>query len=82
MLISMIHINAMAMATNDTDYSCHTYKSCTTWFNQSFGINHIGVHITHIMPLVINSIGGRHTHTYIDIADKTILRNQSRQCLV
>ena len=52
-LVSMLRFNCKAMPTNDTDYSCHT-----NLFNQSYGsISY------HIMPLVITSLGGRHTYT-------------------
>ena len=32
----------------------------------------------HITPLVINSLGGGHTHTHAYIRTETILRNQAR----
>ena len=41
-------------------------------FNQSYEV--------HIMPLVLNSLGGGHTHTntHTDVRTETILRNQAR----
>jgi len=54
------------------DFNCHinereTPKTCLT--------NHKGSISHHIMPLVINSRGGGHTHvcmrTHIDIVDKS-----------
>ena len=35
----------------------------------------------HIMPLVINSLGGGHTHTHTDVRTGTILRNQAHASL-
>ena len=32
----------------------------------------------HITPLVINSLGGGHTHTHTDVRTGTISRNQAR----
>ena len=49
----MTCFNSKAMPTNDNNYSCH--KSCSTCFNQSYGV--------YIIPLVINSFGAD-THTY------------------
>jgi len=55
------------------DFNCHinkreTPKTCLT--NHSGSISH------HIMPLVINNLGGGHTHTHTDIVEKVISRNQ------
>ena len=44
---------------NNNDYSCHTYNSCKTCL-----INHMRFTSCHIMPLAINTLGGRHTHTH------------------
>ena len=72
-LVSTMCINSIAMPTNDTDCSSHTYA--VEPFSQSYG-----VHITpyaHIMPLVINSLGDRYTYcTHTHIADKIISKNQ------
>ena len=52
-----MHMDAYVTPTNDTDYSCHNYKSHRTYLTNLMGsISH------HIMPLVINSLGGGHTH--------------------
>jgi len=57
------------------DFSCHINKretptTCLT--NHKSSISH------HIMPLVINSLGGGHTHTCIlTLWTKVISRNQS-----
>ena len=45
------------------------YNSCRTCLT-----NHMGFISHHIMPLVINSFRGGHTHT--DVRTETILRNQ------
>ena len=49
--------------TMDNDYSCHI--KAIELFNQSYRV--------HIMPLVINSLGSRHTqaHMHTDFADKS-----------
>ena len=39
-----------------------TYKSHRTYLT-----NHNGSISRHVTPLVINSLGGRHTHTHTDI---------------
>ena len=49
----MMQINAIAMPTNDTDYSCHIKA-----------IESYGAISWQITPLVINSLGGRQTNTY------------------
>ena len=43
--------------------------------------NHMGSISCHITPLVINSLGGGHTHI-LTFADKAILRNQAGAHLV
>ena len=48
-----MRINAKAMPINDNDYNCHI---TATELDQSYGV--------YIMPLVINSLGGGHTHTH------------------
>ena len=48
--------------------SCHT-KVCLT--------NHMGSKLCHIMPLVITSLGGRHTHTHC-LQTRSISRNHAR----
>ena len=48
------------------------YKSHRTYLT-----NHMGSISHHIMPLVINSLGGGHTHTHAYIRTETILRNQA-----
>ena len=53
----MTHMDAKATHTNNTDYRCYNYKSHITNLT-----NHNGYISHHIMPLVINSLGGRHTH--------------------
>ena len=50
----MMCIDAKATPTNGIDYSC--YIKALEFYNQSYGI--------HIKPVVINSLGGGHTHTY------------------
>ena len=48
----MTHINAIATPTNNTYYSCHYNYAVEAFTN-------------HFTPLVINSLGDRHTkHTY------------------
>ena len=47
-------MDAYVMPTNDTDYGCHL-KSHRTYSTNSVS--------RHIMPLVINSLGGSHIHT-------------------
>ena len=48
----MMRTNAKATPINDNDYSCHI--TAVDLFNQSYEV--------HIMPLVINSLGGGDTH--------------------
>ena len=67
---SMTHMDASFTPTNDTDYSCHT-KHRTYSTNQMVCIS------CHIMPLVINSLGGRHTYAYRHSRTKEIIRNQA-----
>ena len=43
-LVSTMYMNAKALATNDTDYSCHVYK-LHNLFIQSHGV-HIMLHHT------------------------------------
>ena len=51
---------------------CNKLKSCRMGLtNHTQPISH------HIMPLVINVLRGRHTHTHTDAQTKTILRNQA-----
>ena len=54
----MMHINAKATLTNDTDYSCHI-KGCRTCLT-----NCVESISCHIMSLVVNSIKDGHTDTY------------------
>ena len=78
-LVSTMYINAKAIPINNTDYNCHKtlFNSCRTCIT-----NHLGSISPHIMPPVINSIGGRHTHAnthiyiHTDVRTETILRNQ------
>ena len=72
----MMRMDIYAMPTTNTDYSCHI-KAIE--FDQSYeSISH------HIPPLVINSLGGEHTHmqkhththTHTDVSTETILRKQ------
>ena len=49
--------NAKAMPINNNDYSCHIANSCRTCLT-----NCMRSLSRHIMPLVINSLGGGHTH--------------------
>ena len=61
----MTHLISKATPTNDTDYSCHTkavHVELVYIINQSLGV--------HITPLVISSLGGGHTDTYIHFADR------------
>ena len=53
----MVHINAKAIPTNNTNYSysIKVVELCLT--------NHIGFISHYITPLVINSFRGRDTHT-------------------
>ena len=60
----MTCMDAKAMPTNDTNYSCHI--KAIKLIYQSYGF--------YITPLVINSFGGGHTHT--DVRKETILRKQ------
>ena len=60
------------------DGKCHNYKliksreSCETCLtNHTRPISH------HIMPLVINALGGGHTDTHTDTQTKAISRNQT-----
>ena len=63
----MMHMDAKATLTNDTDYSCH----------RTFLTNHIGSTSHHIMPLVINILGSRHmyTNTHTDVPTEVILKS-------
>ena len=62
------------MPTNDTDYSCHIKTHKTYLTNRMGSISH------QITLLVINSLGGGHTHTHAYRRSRTevILRNQAR----
>ena len=73
-LVSTTHTSSKATPINDNNYSCHIHNSCRTCLT-----NHMGSISRHIMPLVINSLGGGHTHinTHTDIRTETILRNQA-----
>ena len=54
------------MPTIDTDYSCHI-KAIELIYNQLYNLfitNRMGSRSHHIMPLVINSLGGSHTYTH------------------
>ena len=68
----MIHFNSKATPINNTNYSCHNYKSCRTYLT-----NYIGSISFHIMLLVINSLRGghtymqTHTHAHTDFLDKS-----------
>ena len=66
----MTHMDAKATPTNNTDYRCYNYKSHITYLT-----NHNGYISHHITPLVINSLGGGHTHAYRH-PHRKILRNQ------
>ena len=59
-LVSMMLINAKAMSTNNTDYSCYVYKSCRA----NLTVGSLSCHIT---PLVNSSLGGIHTHMHTDV---------------
>ena len=71
-LISMTYINAKATPINDADYSGHI-----TAIEPVQPI--IWVHIT---PLVINSLGGGHTHTHTNVADKSNYKKPGAWLLV
>ena len=60
----MIHINAKATPTKDTDCSCHIEAAelCLTY--------HIGSISCQITLIVINSLGVSHMHTHTDFAEK------------
>ena len=49
-----MHMDAYTTPTNDTDYNCH----------RTYLTNHMGSISHHITPLVINSLGGGHTHKH------------------
>ena len=56
--VSTMHMNAYVMPTNDIDYNCHI--KAIELINQSYrSISH------HMTSLVINSLGGGHTHARI-----------------
>ena len=55
--VFMMRIDAKVTPTDNTDYSCHI-KSYTV-----YSTNHMGSISHHIMPLVIDNLGGGHTHT-------------------
>ena len=55
--VSTMRMETYATPTKDIDYSCYVYKSHRTYLT-----NHMGSIPRHIKPLVINSLGGRHTH--------------------
>ena len=61
MLVSTSHFKYQAMPTNDTHYSCHIQVLT----------NHIESMSGYIMPLVINSFGGGHTHIYTHMHTRT-----------
>ena len=69
----MMHINAKAIPINDNGYIYHItvveLVSPIVW-----GSNHAKSCLT--MPLVINNLGGRHTHkyTHTDIYTETIFK--------
>ena len=69
----MTRINVMTMPINDTGYSCHT-KAVELFCD-------MGSISQNIMPLVIDSLRGGHTHTYThmhtDVCTETISRNQA-----
>ena len=77
-LVTMTRSNFNATPTTDSNCSCHI--KAVELFNQSYGV--------HIMPLVINSLGGGYTHTHThththtnthtDVRTETTLRNQAR----
>ena len=52
-------MDAYVMPANDIDYSCMPYKSHKTYLT-----NHMGSLSHHIMPLVVHSLGGGHTHKH------------------
>ena len=64
-------MDAYAAPTNDIDYSCHINHG-------TYSTNHMGSISHHITPLVINSLGGRHTHKHANtiLRTETIIRNQ------
>ena len=63
----MMHLNSKVMSTKNTDYIQLPYKSCRTCL-----INHMGFISYQITPLVINNLGGGHTHSHMhtDLMDK------------
>ena len=67
----MTHTNATATRINDNDYSCPIANSCKTCLT-----NHMGSISYHITPLVINSLGGRHTHTHTHTRTHTHTHNK------
>ena len=72
----MTHMDAYIMLTKDADYNCYIKAI------ELILTNHMGSISRHIMPLVINSLRGRHTHTqtnthaYRHSRTEAILRNQ------
>ena len=58
----MMHINAKATPTNDTDYRC--YIKAIDLINQSYGV--------YIAVLVINNLKGGDTHTHTHSRKHTI----------
>ena len=70
----MTLINAKATPFNDNDYNCHNnnYRTCLT--------NCMEFISRHITPLVIDSLGGGHTHKHthiLTIRTGSILKNQA-----
>ena len=59
--VSMAHINAKTTPINDTDYNC-----CIKAVELVYPIIWV-----HVMPLVINSLGDRHTY---DVMDKSYFK--------
>ena len=68
-LVYTMRTNSKATPINNNDYSC--CRTCLA--------NRMGSISCHITPLVINSLGGGHTHTntHTDVRTETILRNQA-----
>ena len=60
------------MPTNDIDYNCHIKAMHRTYLT-----NHMGSISHHITPLVINNLGGGHTHTHTHTNTHTNVRGQS-----
>ena len=57
--------NSKAMSTIDTDYSYVAYKGSRTCIAQLYGVHVYIMPLVHIIPLVINSLGGNtHKHAY------------------